>query len=219
MLIGGIDEAGRGPCFGPMTITLAVANKEEETELKAIGVKDSKLVLPNKRKSLIEGIKNHILEENTRIIMPLELNDMMVIHSLNEIEAIHIGQLINDAKQIPEIIYVDSPDAKKGAFEKRIRKYLNKDRQQIKIIAENKADTNYTIVGAASIIAKVTRDEQIEKLAEKYGEIGSGYPSDPKTVKYLKDYVAEHKKIPPFARLFWANVQNELKNIGQQKLI
>jgi ribonuclease HII len=218
MLIGGIDEAGRGPCFGPMTITLTVAKKEEEAELKAIGVKDSKMVLPNKRKSLIEGIKNHILEEKTRIIEPIELNDMMVIHSLNEIEAIHIAQLINEVAHTPDIIYVDSPDATKGAFEKRIRKYLNKNRAHIKIIAENKADTNYTIVGAASIIAKVTRDEKIEQLSKKWGEIGSGYPSDPKTVKYLKDYVREHKKIPPFARLFWANVQEELKNIGQQKL-
>ena len=219
MLIGGIDEAGRGPCFGPMTITLAVAKKEEEAELKAMGVKDSKLVLPNKRKALIEGIKNHILEEKTRIIEPIELNDMMVIHSLNEIEAIHIGQLINEVTHLPDLIYVDSPDAKKGAFEKRIRKYLDKDKQHIKIIAENKADTNYVIVGAASIIAKVTRDEKIEQLSKKWGEIGSGYPSDPKTVKYLKEYVAEHKKIPPFARLFWANVQEELKNIGQQKLV
>jgi len=173
MIIGGIDEAGRGPVLGPMVITLAIANKEAEVELKKMGVKDSKELLPNKRKALIEGIKNNILEEKTQIITPLEINDMMAQYSLNEIEAIRIGQLINEAKILPDIIYVDSPDAKAGSFEKRIRKYLTKEKQKIKIIAENKADSNYVIVGAASIIAKVTRDEEIIQLANKYGEFGS----------------------------------------------
>ncbi len=218
MLIGGIDEAGRGPCFGPMTITLAIAEKEAEKELKKMGVKDSKELLPNKRKALIEGIKNSILEEKTQIIAPIEINDLMTQHSLNEIEALRIAQIINEVKNTPEIIYVDSPDAVKGAFEKRIRKYLSKERQKIKIIAENKADANYVIVGAASIIAKVTRDEEIEQLTKKFGDFGSGYPSDPKTQKFLADYVEKNKKLPPFARIFWKTCTDALDKIGQQKL-
>lgn len=219
MLIGGIDEAGRGPCFGPMTITLAVAEKESEKELKEMGVKDSKMILPNKRKELIDAIKNVLREEKTLIIEPVEINDLMAQHSLNEVEALRIAQLINSLKLMPEIIYVDSPDAVKGAFEKRIRKYLDTRRQKIKIIAENKADANYVIVGAASIIAKVTRDEEIEKLCEKFGDFGSGYPSDPKTKQYLADYVEKHKKLPPFSRIFWKTCTNALDKIGQQKLI
>ncbi|MCX6803369.1 MAG: ribonuclease HII [Candidatus Diapherotrites archaeon] len=220
MLIAGIDEAGRGPCFGPMVITLAVCDKSVEKELKKMGVKDSKLLLPNKRKSLIEDIKKMIVEEKTSIIKPLKINDLMAQYSLNEIEAMEIGELINSLKETPEIVYIDSPDAVKGAFEKRIRKYLNKERQKIKIIAENKADVNYVIVGAASIIAKVTRDDSIEELAEKYGDFGSGYPSDPKTKKYLKEYVSEHKKLPPFSRIFWSTCTKALEEIGtkQEKL-
>jgi len=218
MIIAGIDEAGRGPCFGPMTITIAFTKKEKETELKEMGVKDSKMLLPNKRKSLIDGIKNILIEEKTVIIEPIEINDMMVQHSLNEIEAIKIAQLINKANTTPEILYVDSPDAVKGAFEKRIRKYLDTSRQKIKIIAENKADVNYVIVGAASIIAKVTRDEEIEQLAKKYGDFGSGYPSDPKTKKYLAEYVEKNKKLPPFSRIFWKTCTEALNKIGQQKL-
>ncbi len=218
MLIAGIDEAGRGPCFGPMTITIAVADKEAEKELKLMGVKDSKMLLPNKRKALIEGIKKQLIEEKTRIIKPLELNDLMAQHSLNEIEAQVISQLINELENKPQTIYVDSPDAVKGAFEKRIRKYLNKENQKIKIVAENKADSNYVIVGAASIIAKVTRDEEIEQLSKKFGDFGSGYPSDPKTKKYLKEYVEKHKKLPPFSRIFWSTCKEALDNVGQQKL-
>jgi ribonuclease HII len=220
MLIAGIDEAGRGPCFGPMTIGITVMEKENEKELKHLGVKDSKEILPNKRKSLIEVIKNHIIEHKVLIIDPIEINDLMAQHSLNEIEAMKIADLINGLKQKPEIIYIDSPDALKGAFEKRIRKYLHKKFEKTKIVAENKADSNYVVVGAASILAKVKRDEEIENLCEKYGDFGSGYPSDPKTKKYLADYVEKNRKLPPFSRIFWSTCIKALEQIGttQQKL-
>ncbi len=220
MLIAGIDEAGRGPCFGPMTIGISVMEKEKEKELKNLGVKDSKEILPNKRKNLIDVIKNHIVEHKVIIIEPIEINDLMAQHSLNEIEAMKIADLINELKQKPEIIYIDSPDAIKGAFEKRIRKYLNKKFEKTKIVAENKADSNYVVVGAASILAKVKRDEEIEALCEKYGDFGSGYPSDPKTKKYLEEYVQKHKKLPPFSRIFWSTCTKALEQIGstQQKL-
>ncbi|VVB75754.1 Ribonuclease HII [uncultured archaeon] len=220
MLIAGIDEAGRGPAFGPMTIGITVMEKESEKELKALGVKDSKQILPNKRKALIDDIKKHCVEYKVLIIEPIEINDLMAQYSLNEIEAMKIGELINGLKKKPEIIYIDSPDALKGAFEKRIRKYLNKSHAKTKIVAENKADSNYVVVGAASVLAKVKRDEEIEAIKEKFGDIGSGYPADPKTQKFLKEYVEEHKKLPPFSRIFWSTCQKALEEIGtkQQKL-
>jgi len=217
MLIAGIDEAGRGPCFGPMTIGITVMEKENEKALKAMGVKDSKEILPTKRKALVEGIKNHCVEHKVLILSPIEINDLMAQYSLNEIEAMKIAELINELKTKPEIIYIDSPDALKGAFEKRIRKYLNKSHAKTKIVAENKADSNYVVVGGASILAKVKRDEEIESLSEKFGNIGSGYPSDPTTKKFLADYVEEHKKLPPFSRIFWKTCTNALDKIGTKQ--
>ncbi len=218
MLIAGIDEAGRGPCFGPMTIGIAVMDKENEKQLKIIGVKDSKLLLPAKRESLIKEVEIHSVERRVLVVEPIELNDLMSQYSLNEIEAIKIAKLINELESKIDLIYVDSPDAVKGAFEKRIRKYLDKKHEKLKIIAENKADTNYIVVGAASILAKVKRDYLIEMLCEKYGDFGSGYPSDPKTQKYLADYVQKNKKLPPFSRIFWKTCTNALGMIGQRKL-
>jgi len=222
MIIAGIDEAGRGPCFGPMTIGLAVMDKEKETKLKKAGVKDSKELLPKKREGLIETIKEECVENGVLILAPIEINDLMAQYSLNEIEAMKIAELINSIKQNVEAIYVDSPDAVKGKFEKRIRQYLDKKHAEIKIIAENKADSKYIVVGAASILAKVKRDEEIEKISEKFGDIGSGYPSDPKTKKFLSEYVKQNKMLPPFSRIFWetckkALEQNETKG-EQQKL-
>ena len=218
MLIAGIDEAGRGPCFGPMTIGIAVMDKENEKQLKIIGVKDSKLLLPAKRESLIKEVEIHSVERKVLVVEPIELNDLMTQYSLNEIEAIKIAKLLNELESKIELVYIDSPDAVKGAFEKRIRKYLDKKHAKLKIIAENKADTNYVVVGAASILAKVKRDNIVEKLCEKFGDFGSGYPSDPKTQKFLADYVKENKKLPPFSRIFWKTCTDALGMIGQKRL-
>ncbi len=220
MLIAGIDEAGRGPCFGPMSLAITVLKKEQEKKLKKIGVRDSKDILPNKRNELEKEINKIAIEKKVITITAIELNEMMTQNNLNEIEAMKIGKLINSLKSKAEIVFVDSPDATKGKFESRIRKYLKKEKQGIKILAENKADSKYIVVGAASILAKVNRDREIEKLRNEFGDFGSGYPSDPKTKKYLKEYVEKNKKLPPFSRIFWSTCTRELDNIGtnQQKL-
>lgn len=225
MLIAGIDEAGRGPCFGPMAIGIAVMDSAKEKELKAAGVKDSKEILPAKRKKLVKGIEQACVEHKVLLLFPLEINDLMARESLNEIEAMKMAELINGLHERPEVIYVDSPDATKGKFEARIRKYLRKEKtskgfDKTKIVAENKADSKYVVVGAASVLAKVKRDDEIENMHKKHGDFGSGYPSDPKTVSYLEKYVKEHKRLPPFSRIFWANCKAAMegKDSVQTKL-
>ncbi len=218
MIIAGIDEAGRGPCFGPMTMAITIFEKKQEKELKKIGVKDSKDLTPKKREELFGLVKNLVVEEKILIVNAIEINDLMVRENLNEIEAIKIAELINSTKTKINILYIDSPDATKGKFEKRIRKYLKKSKQEIKIIAENKADSKYVVVGAASILAKVTRDREIEKLGKEFGDFGSGYPSDPKTKKFLEEYFNKNKKLPPFSRIFWSTCKKYTETIGQEKL-
>ncbi len=218
MIVAGIDEAGRGPCFGPMALSIAVIDTEIEKELKIAGVKDSKEILPKKREKLLEEIKEKALEYHTIIMEPKEINSLMVRYSLNEIEAMKVGELINKLDENPEKIFVDSPDNPASNFEKRIRKYLSKENAKAKIVSENKADSKYVVVGAASIIAKVTRDKEIESLCKKYGDFGSGYPADPKTKAFLENYVKENEKLPPFSRIFWKTCENALEKLdGKQK--
>jgi len=220
MLVGGIDEAGRGPCFGPMTMSIAVFDKKQEKELKKIGVKDSKDILPNKRNLLFDEVKKRVIEEVTLVIDALEINDLMAQENLNEIEAMKVAEVINKLKVNPDVIYIDSPDPTKGKYEKRIRKYLNDEKQKLNIVAENKADSKYVVVGAASILAKVTRDLEIEKIKETQGDFGSGYPSDPKTKKYLADYFIKNNKLPPMSRIFWSTCKKYVPagDRNQQKL-
>ena len=220
MLIAGIDEAGRGPCFGPMTMSIVVLEKKQEAELKALGVKDSKDIPPKKRELLFPQVKKAAIEHYTIVISAIEINDMMVSDNLNEIEAIKVAAVINKLKTNVDVIYIDSPDPTPGKYEKRIRKYLNDEKQKLNIVAENKADSKYVVVGAASILAKVTRDLEIEKIKETQGDFGSGYPSDPKTKKYLADYFIKNNKLPPMSRIFWSTCKKYVPagDRNQQKL-
>ena len=76
----------------------------------------------------------------------------------------------------------------------------------------------FTIVAAASIIAKVERDRTIEQLSEEYGTIGSGYPSDPVTIRFLESYIKENKNIPIIARTSWSTVNDIKSRIAQSSL-
>lgn len=216
MLVAGVDEAGRGPCFGPMVLSIVVIEKNDELFLKKEGVKDSKEILPNKREKLEKIINDTAVEKVISELSPIEINDLMTHNSLNEIEAMQIGKMINKLKTKPEIIFIDSPDTLPKKFECRIEKYLTK--KNVKLCAEHKADSKYVSAGAASVLAKVARDRAIKKLIEEHGDFGSGYPADPKTQKFLAEYVQKNKKLPPFSRIFWKTCENAMNKIGQQKL-
>ena len=215
VLIAGIDEAGRGPCIGPMSLAVAVIEKRDEEFLIEAGVKDSKLLSPEERASIWKAIEGRLKEVKQLHIYPDELNFLMNRKSLNEIEAMKIGLLLNALKSRPDVVYVDSPDVVQEDFGVRIRKFVP---FKVKIIAEHKADFNYPIVGAASIIAKLKRDEAIEELAKEYGDVGSGYPGDARTIAFLKAFVAKEKKLPECARRHWETCVKLMDARVQQKL-
>ncbi len=64
------------------------------------------------------------------------------------------------------------------------------------------------MVSAASIIAKVHRDRSIRQLEAEIGmEIGSGYPADPKTIRFLNELVKEKAELPVYVRHSWKTVK------------
>ena len=69
------------------------------------------------------------------------------------------------------------------------------------------ADRLNVVVSGASIIAKVIRDSEISKIRLKYGDVGSGYPSDKKTIKFVQEWFEQNREIPPFARKSWKPAQ------------
>jgi ribonuclease HII len=168
-----------------MVIAAVMADIDDLPKLSALGIKDSKLLLPAKRESLFEIITSlDCVSYEIKTISPKEIDDTLNSENfnLNWLEAVHSSMLINSLK--PDRAVLDLPSNNMVSYVAYVKKNLNIN---CEIIAEHKADVNHVIVGAASILAKVTRDREIEKIKFKIGHnFGSGYPSDPKTVSFLK---------------------------------
>jgi ribonuclease HII len=204
-VIIGIDEAGRGCIIGPMVICAAAINPLDEYKLKEMGVKDSKKLTPNQRANLY-GKVGRLCKYVTVKVAAAELNELMDTKNLNEIEAMKIAAAIDSLSLHGATAYVDSPDNVPAKFAKRIEKYM---KTRVKIVSANRADDTYVIVGAASIIAKVTRDREIEKIKKETGvDFNSGYTSDPFTQRVIERR-KEFPEIEPYLRTKWSTLRVE----------
>lgn len=196
----GIDEAGRGSVIGPLVIGGVLMKKKKIRFLKRIGVKDSKQLNMKKRTIISRKIKK-ISQFKTIIITAEEIdnqrnNDI----NLNQIETNAMEEIINTMQ--PNACYIDCIDVREKRFHDKIQK-LNPD---MEVVTEHKADETYKIVSAASIIAKVERDKQLEIIRQEYGAVGSGYPSDVNTINYLK--TIRNNQFPPIVRKTWKTIEN-----------
>jgi len=207
MLICGIDEAGRGPVIGPLVLAGVCIEEEKIAELEKLGVKDSKLILPSKRKELFDKIIS--LAKSYKIIKveAQEIDSRSNVGlNINLLEALKCAEIVDALR--PEIAYVDSPTSPRASkFSELIcAKLKNK---HVKVISEHKADTKHLVVGAASILAKVTRDDEIEKIKKQVGfNFGSGYPSDERTMKFLEEHW--ETTLANYIRKSWGTIK-ELK--------
>ncbi|MFX0096755.1 MAG: ribonuclease HII [Candidatus Hodarchaeota archaeon] len=208
----GIDEAGRGPVFGPMIVCGALIDESKLEQLPQIGVKDSKSIAPKKRIALsariVEILDGHILLE----ISPREIDESVEKNELNILEAKKMAELIEKLR--PDIAYVDSPQISTERYTRRIREGLS---FKPRIIAENYAETKYPIVAAASILAKVRRDQIINRIREKYGDFGSGYPADEKTKKFLLHWYKKYKSFPEEVRKSWKTIRNIMRKADSKQ--
>jgi ribonuclease HII len=225
-LIIGIDDAGRGPVLGPMCLAGIIIRKETEKELKDSGVADSKLLTPKKRESLIENIKQKSLGWKTFLVTPAEIDTGFGMGlNLNQVEAFAAGSIINEltAKLSNEQknnlkIILDCPSINTSKWKEQLLEYVKEKSLSKNILCEHKADFNYPVVSGASIIAKVTRDAEIEKIKQQIGiDFGSGYPSDPITIAFLKKHVHDFKKERIF-RESWATWKEAALGSGSKNL-
>ena len=215
----GIDDAGRGPVLGPMILAGVLIEKDEqETQLKELGVKDSKMIFPSKRKKIAKQITEnfkHFIVKTT----PKEIDDS---ENLNTLEAIKSAMIINKlTENIKEKVrvVVDCPSVNKAAWTETLIGFLRSP-GNIELSCEHKADVNHPIVSAASIIAKEMREYEMKRLRkEKTIDFGSGYPADPKTKEFIQSNFS-NPKYKDLIRFSWSTVQKLVKesDIKQKKL-
>jgi len=206
MLIAGVDEAGRGCVIGPLVVAGILVKTENLQLLIDLGVKDSKLLTAKKRETLYPEIikltqKHHIIK-----VPPAQIDKVVrssrILHKLNRLEAQTMAKIIEILR--PDEAYVDAADVLEQRFENHINELL---RFKTRIVSEHKADRTYPIVSAASIIAKVERDSEITKLKVKYGDFGSGYLTDDKTMVFLKRLLDTNDDYPSCVRKSWKPAQ------------
>ncbi|WP_069808351.1 ribonuclease HII [Vulcanisaeta thermophila] len=200
-MLGGIDEAGRGPVIGPMVVALVVVSDDEK--LIKMGVRDSKELSPRRRAELARMIMRAVDFYSYEVVEPRVIDEYVSRGLLNRLEAEVMARLISKALGMLSngVVYVDSPDPLPDRFSELITRLLGSG--NVRVVALNNADKLIPTVSAASILAKVKRDELIAELHRVYGDFGSGYPSDPRTMEFLRDWLRRYGELPPIVRRSW----------------
>jgi ribonuclease H2 subunit A len=221
----GVDEAGRGPVLGPMVYGISYCLTSYEPELKKFGFDDSKQLTEEKRTELLERMcsHGHELQENvgwaTRSMSALDISAGMLRYTEGSLSNYNLNEQAHDATMDLIQAVLDLGVNVKEVFVDTVgppvsyQAKLQKRFPLLKIIVAKKADSLYPVVSAASICAKVTRDYSLNYSREElYGEIqwGSGYPSDPKTKRWLYSQVDKLFGWSHVVRFSWGTAKEAL---------
>lgn len=202
MRILGVDESGRGCVMGPLVIAGVLICEGSQSKLFELGVKDSKLLSRGRREQLIKGIEQIAIDMYIIKLSPAEIDKAVSrrrkLHKLNRLEAQTMAKVIEALR--PDVAIVDASDVLASRYKQHIRECLS---FPVQLISEHKADKIYPVVSAASIVAKVERDRNIDELKVKYGDFGSGYMADPKTTTFLETLIDKYGAYPDFVRRSW----------------
>lgn len=223
----GIDEAGRGCVLGPMVFGAFVSTEAGEATLRSAGARDSKKLSKKKRAALAA----RFVQAAERGAGPEEWGQHCVVSvppeeldagSLNEIGKDVIVRLALEFR--PDVLILDAPVPPRGIpnYRAQILDRLRSagfDPSGLEVIAENGADDTYPCCSAASILAKTVRDARLRELELAQGvPIGSGYPSDPKTVSFLRELWRREGVWPPFVRTKWETARRIVAESSQARL-
>ena len=190
----GLDEAGRGCVLGPLVVGGFCCDLEQVAALREAGADDSKALTKKRRETLL-GPLGELGDWSLRFVEPVEIDN----GNLNRLEEDAFVELIEHYR--PDRVIIDAPVHPKGIpnFVRRLRGRLSLEPE---LVVEPKADANHPPCGAASIFAKVHRDRRIAAL----GEVGSGYPSDPVTRRWLQGFIERDEPFPDSVRTRWGTI-------------
>lgn len=220
-ILAGVDDATKCPCIGSIFLVGVIAAEKTIENWQKIGVKDSKLIAFRKREKLAKIIKKTAIGYVIEQITPQMIDNKDF--NLNEWEMLVLLKIMKKLQKYgtAEKVYVDNWETtlkgfnrrlksiKKYSLRKKLVKYKfrinRKNISAINFIPEHYADEKYTVVGAASILAKSASDFQYRKYRKIFGNFGSGNPGDPKT----RLFVWQTRHNPPhIVRQSWETFKN-----------
>ena len=218
--------------MGPLVICTLCCT--DDSWMRDVGISDSKALTKDKRQGLVGSIQERCTYSILEI--PAEAIDRARTKmTMNRLEVIGfastITSLVNCESSIhPELdrtckmelvggedsggpVYLDAADVNEDRFGSEV---LNSIRQMdpsldLEIVSKHKSDRDIPVVGAASILAKVRRDRRMVEISELMAtEVGSGYPGDPNTQRFIMDWVKRKGELPPFTRNSWETAKRAL---------
>jgi ribonuclease HII len=220
-ILGGVDEAGRGAVIGPMVVAGVCLREKDMPELKRSGIRDSKELSRKERTEKYGQIVEIARSICICVVQTTEIDDHVSFNRLNHLEASAMARVIDNMNA--DCIYVDCCDVNQDKFKSNILNNLKRKtrirRGKLEIFSFHHADSLHLAVSAASIVAKVIREEELGNIKRDYQEIGSGYPSDKKTAHFIKSWIDQAGAAPPFARNSWLPVKRLLSERQQRQLV
>lgn len=194
----GIDEAGRGCVVGPLFVAAAAFTEEGLERLKRAGVRDSKELTRSRRERLEGLIRREAAAVALRRVDPWVIDS----RNINEAELEAVASLLSELRDRLRGAAVESVAVDLFGREEELRRIVGEAFPGAEARLVHGADALFTECSAASIIAKVERDRFIDGLKQAYGDFGSGYSSDPRTVSWLAAAAASGS-LPPWVRRSW----------------
>jgi len=214
VLIGGVDEAGRGSIIGPLVIAGISIRQDRIMDLHHLGVRDSKMLTAKVRTSLFAIISEMVDSLCIYKIDCSVIDENVFSKGLNKLEAETMAYVIENLKA--DMVYVDCCDTNPSRYKHHIESCLITSKS--KLYSMHHADSLNIVVSAASIIAKIVRDGEIQEIRKTHSNIGSGYPSDEKTMRFIRNWVSEYKCAPRFARKSWRPLRDMLEEVANYKI-
>ncbi len=194
MRILGLDEAGRGCVLGPLVMGGFLFEGTDQEILRSAGAADSKAISAKRREAALPRLLE-LGQLGLRRVEPEAIDE----GNLNELEIRAFIALVEEFR--PDRVYLDAPVHPRGI--PRLQARLVKETGVPDWIIEPKADATWPVVGAASIGAKLSRDDAIHAL----GNVGSGYPSDPVTRAALSELLRSGQPLPAWVRARWGTIE------------
>ena len=213
ILVCGVDEAGRGSIIGPLVVAGVGVRESKIARLTEMGVKDSKALTPKARAWLFGEIMKVANSVCIRKVNPVQVDDSVSLRGLNRLEARVMASVINNIGA--DEVYVDCCDVNPERYRDYIGQHLNFSPN---VHSMHHADAINVVVSAASIVAKITRDQEVQQIRNKHRSIGSGYPSDEQTMRFIRRWVKKNGAAPEFARKSWKPLKLMLEQTAQCKL-
>lgn len=196
MIVCGVDEAGRGSFVGPLVIAGVAVEESSLPALERAGVRDSKTLTPRARSRLYRVILENSVAHLIRRIRPRTIDNSVLFHGLSDLELDRMAGIVSSIRA--DAYYVDSCYADEALFGARLAAISGGH----PIHSHTRADSRFTVVAAASILAKVARDRSVSNIRRRH-PVGSGYPSDSRAAECVGGIYRATGAFPDFARRSW----------------